>query len=254
MTEQPKLTVILVPHGTEESRTYRLSYRRLRIFRGLAVAGLLVLLFLIGSWGILAKRSARVGELEVRVAELQAEQSRVPFLVEQLTDLEAQYEHLRSLFAPGAEASPGDLWLPPPGGRRDRTREPAAEEAIPNSWPLAVRGFVTRGRFEGESGGHPGLDIAVPTDSFIRAAGRGTVIATGEDETYGIFVRLDHGNGYETLYGHASRALVQVGEVVRKNEVIALSGSTGQSTAPHLHFELLRNGESVDPLELVTQP
>jgi len=98
------------------------------------------------------------------------------------------------------------------------------------------------------------LDIAVATDSYVRAAGAGTVMDTGEDDTYGIFVRIDHGNGYETPYAHASQALVQIGELVRKNEVIALSGSTGQSTAPHLHFELLRDGELVDPLELITQP
>jgi murein DD-endopeptidase MepM/ murein hydrolase activator NlpD len=254
VTEPPKLTVILVPHGTEESRTYRISYRTLRILRAAGVALTLVLLFLVGSWGVMANRSTRVGDLEAQVAELQAAQSRVPFLVEQLGELESQYAHLRSLFAPGAEASPGDLWLPPPGGRRDRIREPAVEEALPNSWPLAERGFITRGRFEGEAGGHPGLDIAIPTDSYVRAAGAGTVLETGEDETYGIFVRIDHGNGYQTFYAHNAQALVDVGEVVRKNEAIALSGSTGQSTAPHLHFEILRNGELVDPLELVTQP
>ncbi len=254
MTKNPKLTVILVPQGSEESRTYQISYRRLRFLRAAAVAGGLVLLFLVATWGVMARRSTRVADLESRVAELQAQQLRVPFLVQQLDELEAQYSHIRSLFAPGAAAPPGELWLPPPGGRTDRTREPVAEEAVPNSWPLTERGFITRGRFEGEDGSHPGLDIAVPTDSYVRAAGSGTVIAAGEDETYGIFVRVDHGNGYQTLYAHASRALVEVGEFVRKNEVIALSGSTGQSTAPHLHFEVLRDGQLVDPLELVTQP
>jgi murein DD-endopeptidase MepM/ murein hydrolase activator NlpD len=56
------------------------------------------------------------------------------------------------------------------------------------------------------------------------------------------------------LYAHASHTSVQLGEEVRKSEVIALSGSTGESTAPHLHFEILLEGETVDPLELVTQP
>lgn len=254
MNKDPKLTIILVPQGTEDSRTYRISYRVLRLLRAGAVAGALVLLFIVGTWGVMARRADHVADLEAHVAELQAQQLRVPFLVQQLDELEAQYSHLRSLFAPGATASPGELWLPPAGGRRDGTREPAAEEALPNSWPLAQRGFITQGRFEGERGSHPGLDIAVPTDSYVRAAGGGTVIAAGEDDTYGIFVRVDHGNGYETLYAHASRSLVQIGETVRKNEVIALSGSTGQSTAPHLHFEILRDGQPVDPLELVTQP
>ena len=76
----------------------------------------------------------------------------------------------------------------------------------------------------------------------------------GEDPTYGKYVRIDHANGYETLYAHASHTSVELGEDVRKNEVIALSGSTGKSTAPHLHFEILFEGERVDPLELVEQP
>jgi murein DD-endopeptidase MepM/ murein hydrolase activator NlpD len=67
-------------------------------------------------------------------------------------------------------------------------------------------------------------------------------------------VRIDHENGYETLYAHASDTSVELGEEVRKNEVIALSGSTGISTAPHLHFEILLEGEPFDPLELVQQP
>ena len=76
----------------------------------------------------------------------------------------------------------------------------------------------------------------------------------GEDPTYGKFVRIDHENGYVTLYAHASDTSVKLGEEVRKNEVIALSGDTGDSTAPHLHFEILFEGETVDPLELVEQP
>jgi murein DD-endopeptidase MepM/ murein hydrolase activator NlpD len=98
------------------------------------------------------------------------------------------------------------------------------------------------------------LDIAVPTDSYVRAAGAGTVVDVGEGPVYGRFVVVDHGDGYTTLYGHASMTLVTRGEQVRQNEVIALSGSTGRSTAPHLHFEVLHDGEAVDPLTLVHQP
>jgi len=80
-------------------------------------------------------------------------------------------------------------------------------------------------------------------------------VEVGEaDSIFGKYVRIDHGNGYVTLYAHASHTSVQLGEEVRKSEVIALSGSTGESTAPHLHFEILLEGETVDPLELVRQP
>ena len=80
------------------------------------------------------------------------------------------------------------------------------------------------------------------------------MVDVGEDEVYGRFVVLDHGGGYTSLYGHASLTLVVRGQQVRQREVIALSGSTGRSTAPHLHFEILLDGEVVDPLTLVTQP
>jgi murein DD-endopeptidase MepM/ murein hydrolase activator NlpD len=71
---------------------------------------------------------------------------------------------------------------------------------------------------------------------------------------YGIFLVLDHGEEYRSLYAHASLLLVTVGDRVRRDEVIALTGSSGRSTAPHLHFEIRRDGEPVDPLTMVTQP
>ena len=80
------------------------------------------------------------------------------------------------------------------------------------------------------------------------------VMEVDEDPTYGRYVRIDHENGYETLYAHASATSIELGEEVRKNEVIALSGSTGESTGAHLHFEIWFEGETVDPFELVTQP
>jgi murein DD-endopeptidase MepM/ murein hydrolase activator NlpD len=252
MSDQ-RLTVILVPEGAEESRTYSVRYRTLRLLRAVGVGLGAALLFIVVSWGAMLGRSSRLADAEADLAELRSEQTRVPALVRQLEELEEEYAQLRLLFAPSGSAVPGALWLPPPGGRRN-SAVATDDAAVPNSWPLTERGFVTQGRFERDAAFHPGLDIAVATDSYVRAAGSGTVSEVGEDETYGRFVRIEHGNGYETLYAHTSIALVELGEQVRKNEVIALSGSTGDSTAPHLHFEILRDGESVDPLDLVTQP
>jgi murein DD-endopeptidase MepM/ murein hydrolase activator NlpD len=125
---------------------------------------------------------------------------------------------------------------------------------VPSVWPLTERGFVTRGLHEGLEGEHPGLDVAVASDSYIRASGGGTVVDVGEDAVYGRFVVIEHGDGYSTLYGHASATLVSLGQQVRERQVIALSGSTGRSTGPHLHFEVLVDGEPVDPLTVVQQP
>jgi murein DD-endopeptidase MepM/ murein hydrolase activator NlpD len=79
-------------------------------------------------------------------------------------------------------------------------------------------------------------------------------VEAGEDPVYVRYLVLEHDAGYRSLYAHASLLLVDRGDTVRRNEVIALTGSTGRSTAPHLHFELIQDGEPVDPLSMVVQP
>jgi len=87
----------------------------------------------------------------------------------------------------------------------------------------------------------------------VRASGGGTVAATGYDPDYGLFVLLRHPAGYETMYGHASRLIVVEGDDVQAGQVIALSGNSGRSTAPHLHFEIRRDKKSLDPLTFVKE-
>lgn len=260
MTREPDrkryLTVMLVPDRGQESHNFRFSYGMLRFLAGVAAVVALALTLVAGSWWYLAARAARVTLLEARVRELEAEGERIQALAEQLEAIEHQYGKVRGLFGTAAPPVSSDVWLPPPtAGRRSSADRSTARASIPNSWPLTERGFVTQGLMESTgSQDHPGLDIAVPTDSYVRASGGGTVVDLGLDEVYGNFVVLDHGDGYTTIYGHASLLLVTRGQRVRRNEIIALSGSSGRSTAPHLHFEILLNGEAVDPLTLVTQP
>ena len=91
------------------------------------------------------------------------------------------------------------------------------------------------------------MDLAVPTGTPIRAALPGTVTVSQYHSSYGYYVMIDHGNGLSTLYGHNSRLLAQVGQTVEAGDIISLSGSTGRSTGPHLHFELLHAGVRYDP-------
>ena len=101
--------------------------------------------------------------------------------------------------------------------------------------------------FTGETRGHTGIDLAVPTGTPIRAALPGTVTVSQYNSSYGYYVIIDHGNGLSTLYGHNSRLLAQVGQTVEAGDIISLSGSTGRSTGPHLHFEVRVNGERTNP-------
>ena len=112
---------------------------------------------------------------------------------------------------------------------------------------------MTRGEVQPGTGAetHSGIDIAVPLGTPVRAAGAAVVQKAGTDSAYGLFVLLQHPGRYETMYGHASRLLVREGDSVQAGQVIALSGSSGHSTAPHLHFEIRLDGKSLDPLTIV---
>jgi murein DD-endopeptidase MepM/ murein hydrolase activator NlpD len=94
---------------------------------------------------------------------------------------------------------------------------------------------------------HRGVDIAAPWGAPVFAASDGTVQIAGRSAGYGNFIKLSHGNGYGTGYGHLSRILVRSGERVRKGQQIGRVGSTGMSTGPHLHYEMYKNGAAVNP-------
>jgi murein DD-endopeptidase MepM/ murein hydrolase activator NlpD len=250
------LTVVVIPDKSGESRTIRLSPWAYRLFivGGLSLGVLLAFMAL--SWGFLFFRATDRWDQQARLDSLEAERAQVLSLAEELDRVEAEYEVLRSLFGAGEAPVASDLWLPPSGIPGSRSTGPTPEEGehLPTAWPLTEPGFITQALVAQDSGDHPGVDIAIATDSYIRAAGSGQVLRVGEDPLYGLFVVLEHGEGYQTVYAHASTILVERGLTVRRGEVIALTGSTGQSTAPHLHFEVLLDGVPVDPLSMVAQP
>lgn len=126
--------------------------------------------------------------------------------------------------------------------------------AFPSRLPVTGEGVgvssafgVRHDPFTGELARHAGLDIPAPHGAPILASGGGRVVAAGYKGAYGQAVVIDHGNGLSTLYGHASRLLVRVGDIVMPQQEIALVGSTGRSSGPHLHFEVIREGRRVDP-------
>ena len=126
--------------------------------------------------------------------------------------------------------------------------------AFPNRMPVAgsrvpvSSQFGTRhDPFTGRLARHTGLDIPAQHGTPILASGGGRVVFAGRRGAYGQAVVIDHGDGLATLYGHASRLLVKAGDVVLPQQKIALVGSTGRSTGPHLHFEVIREGHRVEP-------
>ena len=120
-------------------------------------------------------------------------------------------------------------------------------------WPLAVKGTITspygsrRDPMTGVSTFHQGLDIAAPKGTAVYAAADGTVIFSGYRNSYGNVVMIDHGGGIVTVYAHNSSLVASKGQTVKKGQVISKVGSTGYSTGNHLHFEVRKNGSTVNP-------
>jgi murein DD-endopeptidase MepM/ murein hydrolase activator NlpD len=129
-----------------------------------------------------------------------------------------------------------------------------ATMAYPNRLPVPGRTArissefgVRQDPFTGRLARHMGLDIPAAHGTAVLASGGGRVISAGFRGPYGNAIVIDHGHGLQTLYGHCSKLYVRVGELVMPRQKIAAVGSTGRSTGPHLHFEVIRNGQRVAP-------
>ena len=129
---------------------------------------------------------------------------------------------------------------------------------IPSSRPIEVpvgSGFGFRSDpFTGRGALHTGLDFPSPVGTEIHAAAGGVVRTAEMHPEYGLMLEIDHGNGLTTRYGHTSRILVKVGDLVKRGQVVADVGTTGRSTGPHLHFEVLVDGIPQDPQRFLAGP
>ena len=222
----------------------------------------------------------QVKSLASRVGRIQARITRLDALGKRLTEVASlrrgEFDFDAAPALGGPESGPatagrftvapiedvlGDLEL----AIRDRQRQLGALEAVIRSRRLASlllpsglpveSGYISSGfgsrvdPFTGFEGPHEGIDLAAPPGTPILAAAGGIVSYADEGGSYGMLVEITHGGGYVTRYAHNASILVQPGETVRRGDTIALLGSTGRSTGPHLHFEVLRDGNPVDPLQ-----
>ncbi len=129
--------------------------------------------------------------------------------------------------------------------------------ATPSIWP--VKGWVTSGfgprvsPFTEKPAWHDGLDIGAAANAPVQAPAQGRVTAVGFDPKLGNLVKLDHGFGIETLYGHLAKALVKEGQRVKRGEVVGLVGSSGLATGPHLHYMVKVHGQALDPVKYILE-
>ena len=256
------VTISLHWHGDPESQIYMMPAW---LFKTLVVSSVVFVVLVVLAAALytpVARTAARVPGLNGEIARLTEENNQVRQLAATLKQLEARYDQIRTVLGAEIIAEPLTTVVERLDGLPTLSalvaREPGAEAlygqrgpSLPLYWPVdsVVHGMVTRGFSVGGEGlqPHPGIDVAVPRGTPIRAAGGGTVAEAGFHPEYGLFVLVDHPDGYRTMYGHASRLLVSPGGRVDAGQVIALSGSTGRSTAPHLHFEKRRGDILIDP-------
>jgi murein DD-endopeptidase MepM/ murein hydrolase activator NlpD len=257
------VTFVVHADGDLESKQYRFPRWAVAVGKWGAGAIVVSVVLFFAFAGPIMRSAARVPGLEREISRLRVENSRVQQLASALNRAEANYQELRQML--GVKALPSSK----SGGTATLAtamRAVAVRAAIPGTkhetgaslprhWPLDVSGFMTRGQITSgvPDESHPGIDIAVPIGTPVRAAGGGIVVQAGYDADYGFFVLLRHPGGYETMYGHTSRLLAAEGDRVQSGQVIGLSGNSGRSTAPHLHFEIRRDGKSIDPLDLVKE-
>jgi murein DD-endopeptidase MepM/ murein hydrolase activator NlpD len=117
---------------------------------------------------------------------------------------------------------------------------------VANTWVSSNYGY-RKDPFTGKTAFHSGIDFSARKGSKVSTVAAGVVNWSGRHPEYGNMVEIKHGDGLVTRYAHNTTNLVKAGDVVKKGQVIALSGSTGRSTAPHVHFEVYKNGRVVDP-------
>jgi murein DD-endopeptidase MepM/ murein hydrolase activator NlpD len=270
---RPGYTVVVHRDGSVASREYRVPRWLARTATVAAVAILVAVVVFLVIYGPIVAAAGREPLLAREVERLTAENRRVIELARALDDAEARYAQLRGMLGAqigpppsdvggaGQSASGERLYVAPPllarapGGAADTSEARDEGPTVPHLWPLLVPSYRTRGMVQSGSPQetHPGIDLAVPVGSDVLATGGGVVREVGQDSAYGLYVLIQHPRGYQSMYGHLSRILVARSDVVRAGQVIALSGNTGRSTAPHLHFEIRLGGQSLDPLTLVRE-
>jgi murein DD-endopeptidase MepM/ murein hydrolase activator NlpD len=257
-----QFSIIIVPHDNRTTWNFQVTYRLAVIFISLVALATVSMAAFVITYGRLAGLAQRSVSLNRDNDRLRGQLSQVDSLRVELQNLQALGLQLKGMLglpltaedsllvanlSPTAK-SPSIKRVEEDGGVGPEEQR-LMLDAMPAKWPL--KGYVTREFFV--TGGekspqyHPGIDIAAPRNTPVYAAADGIVEVSRFDDSYGWVVEVDHGYGIRSVYGHNTRNLVSVGDRVARGKTIAFVGSTGKSTAPHLHFEVRENGVPVDP-------
>jgi murein DD-endopeptidase MepM/ murein hydrolase activator NlpD len=251
MTQSKFVTIQLIPDGTEAGKSWRVRRYVLQIAAvafGLTVLGI-VLFFVF--YGTMVARTAMAERLKAENDELRRYRYKVKLLEDNLNQTREMVGRLTKMAGIDYQFPeiPPDSVLMEIASRPEAAvlSRSSANPNLPSGMP--VRGFVSRD-FTQEGGlYHPGVDIGCAIGTPVLATASGEVSFAGTDTTYGNMVIIKHNDSISTLYGHNDTLLVKAGDDVMVGGRIALSGNTGKSTAPHVHYEVRVHDKPIDPLE-----
>jgi murein DD-endopeptidase MepM/ murein hydrolase activator NlpD len=209
---------------------------------------------------LLKADNQKVRQLEAELSQLESLRRQLLALTNQGVDKDGTAAKDRDLRPPSAIIASREKDGEAGGGDEAAGGEPSLLERsvatsrtgakfTPTGWRWPVEGVVSKGFQTSTVPGkeHHGLDIAAAHGTLVLAARAGRVTFAGMDSVFGQLVIIDHGGGLQSLYGHNSTLRVGAGDVVALGQEIARVGSTGESSAPHLHFEIREGGQAVDP-------
>ena len=250
---------IIAPHGTGTTISFNLSGRVAMVLIMLLLVFVAGLAFVGVTYTKLAVLALQTNRLKTenqilsaenqKISEIQMELARLDELRRQLETwagvLPGQAEATQSADTPALVAS---VW---PRQYTYAIMKPfyVSQTAYPHGMIRPASGWISRGFIPegGDQRAHPGIDIAAAKGTPVRAALEGVVMSAGWDNVYGNLIIINHDDSLTTIYGHNEKIWVKEGDHVTKGQVIASVGSTGRSTAPHLHFEILIKDKPIDP-------
>jgi len=264
-------TVVVLSESQARMRQFRLKRTWFYVAVGAGIAALALLItFGFMTWSLSSQVSDNTA-LQAKVKELEATNERIRDIAERLAELKQFEQQLRrGLQLPEGEIPSDEALTATPLEESysqavslpedesvlhiygENQTEVPAESVLPSDIPThpPVRGYITRS-FESKNAlndpGHYGLDVAAREGTTIQAGANGIVLFSGWSYPYGNLIAIGHKSGYVTFYGHNQILLVEPGDRVLQGQPIALLGNSGRSSAPHLHFEIWKDGVRVNP-------
>ena len=259
MTPRRKVSLVIIPHSGGRTIEKQFSVLGLRLLIAAVVLVLLAAIVMTVAGARASGKFARYRTLEARNAALEQEVAKLDQLKAELERMKQEDRQIREMLGFAQQPPPIDLQqlygtLPTDTGFvLDSGAQQALESLrgaarsrqaplVPSMPPLADY-VISRG-MDAE---HLGVDLVAETGAPVLATADGRIAAAGWDTTYGNSVSIQHQQGYRTFYGHLLRIIRLAGDSVKQGDVIGTLGSTGHSTAPHLHYEVIRNNKQQDP-------